>query len=129
MKKPEGFFQRWQARLHWFWCPMEAEKVWDFSKPREPRTINYRKQCFVVILDDGTQLYRKIESEDRFFGDDWMMSVEHVHREAAQGFLKNAGQYGAKIAGVFYPHSRIDKIIPGGVESWSEKEDHAYATT
>lgn len=129
VRHPEGFAERWRARLHWFWCPLEAEKVWDYSKSREPRTIDYRKQCFVVILDDGSQLFHHIETKDLWLDDDWCWRCQSLHDERVSDFLREAGQFGVQIKGVFYPHSRIDKIIPGGVESWSEKEDHAYATT
>lgn len=123
LKKPNYFFECWKARLHWFWSPLDAEQVWDFTKPRPPRPINFQKQCFVVILTDGTCVYKSIQSNDLWVcGDCW--PCNHIHAGRAGSFLQAAGKYGVSVDGVFYPHHRIDKITLGGVESWSEREDH-----
>lgn len=120
-KKPQGFIEVWKARLHWLWCPLEAEKVWDYSGPPEEVEVDHMKQCFVVVLDDGTMLHHSIRTETEFLGGGWRYPCDALHEQRVIKFLQNTGQHGFEHAGRFYPHSRIDNVIVGGVEKWSER--------
>ena len=120
--------QRVTIFLKGVWKITKACLFWEVDNPQKYRTIHFRKQCFVVYLTDGEQLFHHIKIKDLWI-DDECWGCESLHDERVSEFLREAGQFGVQINGEFYPHSRIDKIILGGVVSWAEKEGHKNATT
>lgn len=112
LRKPQTFWERVGAKLHWLWSPQDAEKKWQYREPREFTEIT---QEFTVHLVDGTALTRAVTASDAFLWDERTPTIPAAtqHEWSTQRFLERAGQYGTKIDGVFYPHSRIDKIVPG----------------
>lgn len=114
---PQGFSQNLIAKLHWLWNPQEAERRYEFKNEaikRQPRVL---RQDFEVLLlakpgEAPVSFTTSLEAETLFAGAGWTMSAEFQLDTRRDNLLAKAGREGLMLDGAFYPHSRIDRVIP-----------------